>query len=52
VRGLHNTYAVLRTWYEVWHETTGPSGTRIVTELAENAEGFVDIPWLLLDIDK
>jgi len=30
----------------------GSSGTRTVTELAENAEGFVDIPWLLLDIDR
>ena len=35
-----------------WHESAGPSGTRIATELAENALGFVDIPWLLLDIDK
>ena len=31
----YNTYAVLCTWYEVWHETAGPSGTRTVTELAE-----------------
>jgi hypothetical protein len=36
----------------VWHETAGPSGTRTVTELAENSEATVEIPWLLLDIDK
>jgi hypothetical protein len=40
-----------RTWYEV-ARIGGSSGTTIVIELAENAVGFVDISWLLLDIDK
>ena len=50
----YNTYAVLRrTSYEVWYKSVGPSSVeKIVTELAENSEGFVEIPWLLLDIDK
>lgn len=49
----YNTYAVLRrTWYEVWYESAGPSGTTTVEQLAENSEATVEIPWLLLDIDK
>jgi hypothetical protein len=49
-----NTYAALRrTSYETYTLHQSASGAnKEVTSLAENEEAFVEIPWLLLDIQE